>query len=471
MTKLSDPSFTSLASVDRQLRLVKNDLARKVRVCARELQVQQSSSHVYVLEQTVAEAASVFELVREETETIRGLKAKLDEAKVTLGEEVSLFREILEAAQDKVVYGSSYINKSDNEKDILMLEAKTEGAQKQISEAFKSIQELGRLEKELETALRELLPVLKKHQEKQICRIIRSKHAEEDISDDKNVISDIFDMLPTKEASEIYVLKESIKQLSQERDTLKAELASHGSAESERVNALENQVSKLQAEIEVFELLQLKGETQLSIPVEQENEVLLEGGGDEDSYGFNDDDDDIAADITTFESPKDMDRSSIQESLPIPKSFLMDQRRHEEELEEYAVQVLSLKETISDLQEENRYLREKVSSSFNGSKLSEEVTEIEKYKAEIARLKENAAQKSGDEKSFGLQKEVNRLKLKIDQDRIQVRKDKLEMKNTITALESEAEKKAQLIESLTVQLRDAKKELNSRWSIEVMDYD
>ena len=470
MTKLSDPSFTSLASVDRQLRLVKNDLARKVRVCARELQVQQSSSHVYVLEETVAEAASVFELVREETETIRDLKAKLDGAKVTLGEEVSLFREILEAAQDKVVYGSSYINKSDNEKDILMLEAKTEGAQKQISEAFKSIQELGRLEKELETALRELLPVLKKHQEKQICRIIRSKHAEEDMSDDKNIISDIFDMLPTKEASEIYVLKESIKQLSQERDTLKAELASHGSAESERVNALENQVSKLQAEIEVFELLQLKGETQLSIAVEQENEVLLEGDEDEDSYGF-EDDDDVAAGITTFESPKDIDRSSIQDSLPVPKSFLMDQRKHEEELEEYAVQVLSLKEAISDLQEENRYLRAKVSSSFNGSKLSEEVTEIEKYKAEIALLKENAAKKSGDDKSFGLQKEVNRLKLKIDQDRIQVRKDKLEMKNTITALESEAEKKAQLIESLTVQLRDTKKELNSRWSIEVMDYD
>lgn len=499
-------SLEGLSGVERQLKNVQSELARKVLVCARELQVQDVSSNVHVLEKTVAEASSVFELVQEEAESIRNVKAKLDKAKAALGGEVSVYRQILAVTLDKVK-GNVRYDGSEDETDILILQAKVEGAQSQLHRAFQSIQELDRLEKELEVALLELLPVLTMHQQKLIRRITRSKLESQDlqefgVSTDGKSVSELFDALPaTKESAEIQVLRESIMQICHERDTLKEELSTRGPSNSEMISELEKQVSLLKSELE---RVQREGEEKrIPVTVQQQKKKVVTSD-DEDSYGFDDDD---TVDSYEYVMPEDNARlvelydtelEAELDDMPVSQPILRDHLRHEEELEEYAVQVLSLKETIAELQEENKQLQAKIASSSEVSEHSHEMSqaiisdlesevdklsssqgaeilreEVERYQEEIALLKKNAqiTEKKHEEHTLMLQKRINRLKVTTEQDKMKSRNLVQEMQEIVARLESEEGKKQEMIESLTRQLRDSKKELNNRWNINMMQYD
>ncbi|CAJ1941063.1 unnamed protein product [Cylindrotheca closterium] len=531
--------MTSLVSLGHELRTVKDELDERVYQCKRE-QIEKKFSKLnendLVMEDAIKDAASTFEVVRNETKSIRNLKQQLNEAKMAMGNEVTKSHDQLKTALSKVKTSDS-CSPSVHKFNAIMLEKKIEGAEMQLEMGLKKLRKIEVYEKELDTATADLLSVLSIYQQRCVDRILKSPTPPP---------QDAEPSLPTKQSAQVHVVVEAIRRLREENETLKADLesmaidlndSSSNQESSLIVQELENEVSQLK--LQLFEMQQNqeterakmdtakkstpeenneddtaeteseterpetesesewdKPETELEPEkanpesemenIEEKVEFKIEDSArtamnqaadeksvalkdEEDSYGF----EDMAPSPVPMPKPVvDMedklaelelhDMGDIKLLQPDYEQLVMDQMRHEEELEEYAVQILGLKESIAELEDENRELKGQLAFAEGEDASADEIQQLE---SEVAmwRLKyEESA--SGSSQVHRLRVELERSKAKSKK-RIAVLQEDLQMlqkqgsdriQNLIKKFKAFQEEGAARVHSLEVELEKSR---------------
>mmetsp|Transcript_29478 Transcript_29478/g.70862 ORF Transcript_29478/g.70862 Transcript_29478/m.70862 type:complete len:691 (-) Transcript_29478:478-2550(-) len=519
--------MASLVSLGHELRVVKDELDEKVYQCKRE-QIDKNFSDFnegdLVLEDAIKDAASTFEVVRNETKSIRSLKHQLHEVKMAMGNEVTKSHDQLKTALSKMKMTDS-CSPSVHKFNGIMLEKKIEGAEMQLEMGLKKLRKIEVYEKELDTATADLLSVLSTYQQRCVDRIVKSP-APPALSNQDAEAS-----LPTKQSAQVHVIIESIRRLREENEMLKADLesianssASDNNQESLMVQELENEVSQLK--LRLFEMQnqemerekivakdspeevneddtaetesekQDEEEAGIEIQTESEkeeeepeveieiqksfmidinqaaNDASVDPMDEEDSYGFEDmspspvpmpkpvvDMEDQLAELELH------DMGDIKLVQPDYEQLVMDQMRHEEELEEYAVKLLGLKETISELEDENRELKGQIAFAEGEDASAEEIQQLE---SEVAmwRLKyEESA--SGSSQVHRLRVELERTKAKSKK-RITILQEDLQtlqkqgsdrIKNLIQKFKAFQEEGAARVHTLEVELEKSRAEV------------
>ena len=206
---------------------------------------------------------------------------------------------------------------------------------------------------------------------------------------------------------------------------------------------------------------------------EEKDEESVESADEEDSYGFED------MSPSPVPMPKPVveledklaelelhDMGDIKLVQPDYEQLVMDQMRHEEELEEYAVKILGLKETIAELEDENRELKGQIAFAEGDDASASEIQQLE---SEVAmwRLKyeESAA---GSAQVHRLRVELERTKAKSKK-RISVLQEDLQtlqkngsdrIKNLIHKFKSFQEEGAARVQTLEAELEKSRAEVD-----------
>lgn len=543
--------MTSLISLDHELKAVKGKLDDKVYQCKRE-QLEKDFSELSEdelnMENAIKDAALTFEVVRNETKSIRTLKSQLDEVKEGLGKEVAKTHGQLKEALYKMKISKS-CSPSVHKFNAIMLEKKVEGSEMQLEMGLKKLRKIEVFEKELDTATADLLSVLSTYQKRCVDRIIRSPTTPKEGS----VVR-----IPTKQSAQVDVIVESIRYLREENEKLKADLESMVTSgtprnqDSAKVQELENEVTQLKLQVFALQNEAMEREKRISLPiikeelsshqdtatsgdesssfeiasvstitashsadpagkradelvvdpvddqpevkeqivdqVDKKEEVIsrgiipaakesdeesVESADEEDSYGFED------MSPSPVPMPKPVveledklaelelhDMGDIKLVQPDYEQLVMDQMRHEEELEEYAVQILGLKETIAELEEENRELKGQLAFAEGDDASASEIQQLE---SEVAmwRLKyeESAA---GSAQVHRLRVELERTKAKSKK-RITVLQEDLQtlqkngsdrIKNLIHKFRSFQEEGAARVQTLEAELEKSRAEVD-----------
>lgn len=416
--------MASLIALDQELEAVKSELDKKVFECKRAQIVEKFSvpQNDLDLKKAVKDAEAAFEVVRKETKMIKALKRRLDEAKTALRQDVAGSNQTLADAVARVKSEALEADSKETEFNIRMLQKKVEGSELHLEMGLKKIRKFEVFEKDLENATGDLLSILAMHQEKCIEHIVNSPAPEEPLQEKS---------LPSKHSSEMHIWTEAMRQVMQERDRLKADLeslvtsADVGSQTFHMVHKLENEVFQLKSELAAMERgeannefsIMVKSNSKDSGDLDEETSMMQDEDEDEDSYGF----EDMAAPIGTMQvlstrADRDLDDictaelhalNDIKLVQPDYEELIADQMKHEEELEEYAVEVLTLKETIVELQDENRELRYQLEVPEESNE------EIEQLEAEVCmwKAKYDEAADSADQVE-NLQRQLERTRVK-----------------------------------------------------------
>jgi hypothetical protein len=552
---------TNLKALEGELGVVKSDLLAKKASTSDDGDAS-DSKHNYFIEQEVKAAGLAFEAIHKESEAINDLKSRLEETKAALSNDVMNSHRNLAETLENARGGKT----THTEHDVFLLRKKVEGAELQLELAHQKVQQISFFEVELQEATDELFSVLNMQEERCIQRIIQAKAAEDEQPSDPHGKS-LYKSILSSYSSVNRILSESIVQLGQERDKLKRELVIIKSNEevhsksSQLVYKLENEIRQLKSELG---RAHGAGNNEFSIRAKTAREPGdLDMDEDEDSYGFEDEGPDLVSEalmasaVTTappphiivevgqgdfefdddskddarFRSPDtkkcvdDMQPPDLEDVAilsPEYEQMMIDQMKHEEELEEYAVHVLTLKENISVLQNENSSLQAKVAAipeegemAMNIKKLEEKaekweklydecageresqisslkgeleaskayvvtlqrsereiatssMKEVERLKTKVQTYKENlkaiqrespTPSRDGDkEETEMLQKEVEMLRLSMEKVSTQAGKEMLQMQRIIAALETDKQKKEETIESLRHLLKEEKLE-------------
>eukprot|EP00980_Cylindrotheca_fusiformis_P029948 scaffold24080_cov142-Cylindrotheca_fusiformis.AAC.3 len=446
--------MASLIALDQDLAAIKSDVDKKVFECKRAQIVGKfgADQDSLDLKKAIEDAGAVFDIVRKEATTVRALKRRLNEAKDALHKGVVDSHRVLADAVSKVkAESSSGRDEKEKEFNIRMLRKKVEGAELHLQMGLKKMRKFEVFEKDLENATSDLLSVLATHQEKSIKHIVSSPAPEGPLQ---------MTSLPSKRSTETHIVAEAIRQLMQERDSLRAELKSlpttTENAENqnniEMTRKLESEIYELKSELAALQQHQDEKKDEFSVLIRSNSTDTAELGNleteiqhdendedseDEDSYGF----DDMVTPSGTMQAlstrvDREMDDicnaelnelNDIKLVQPDYEELIADQMRHEEELEEYAVQVLTLKETVAELQDDNRELREQLEAPRESSLSNEELEQLE---AEVCvwKAKYEEASKSA-EQAEELQEKLQKTRAKGER-KIRVLQDDLETLQT-----------------------------------------
>jgi len=498
--------MASLITLEHELGAVKSDLDEKVYQVKRkqiEKKFSQFSKNDLVMEDAIKDAESTFEVVRKDTKAIRSLKRRLNEVKTAMGKEVTKSHGHLKSALYKMQATNS-CSPSVQKFNELMLEKKLEGAEMQLEMGLKKLRKIEVFEKDLDTATSDLLSVLNVYQQRCIDRILQSPTPASSGAQDQPAqqLS-----LPTKKSSQIHVVVEAIRHLRQENEKLKADLESMGSSQGSNneqslmVQDLENEICQLKLQLFELQNRALEGEKMIpkgGVPVDDQKsandnntadtekvedddfengvrkpvkqvvaveESSVDAADEEDSYGFEDTAPSPIPMPKTVHMEMDQicnlelhDMNDIKLVQPHYDHLVLDQMRHEEELEEYAVNILGLKETISELEDENRDLKGQIAFAEGEDAAAEEIQQLES-EVSMWRLKyeESAA---GSAQVHRLRVELERSKAKSKK-RISVLEEDLQtlqkngssrIKNLIQKFKAFQEEGAARVQTLQIEL-------------------